>query len=169
MIKFIEKEPFKSYNYFGCEDGLLYPNFMIKDGKEYFVLNRREPQPEYKDAEDQIIIDFLKRTNGTYTVFYGSFKIPTDFLKYVVEKKYSFEDFSEFIDAEKSSFTDFHGNLKEVSSAFRYRLYDTKLIQDLKKIVELINNKEWEKANELLDKVEIKIPKDDEKEIDICE
>lgn len=40
----------------------------------------------------------------------------------------------------------FHGNLNEISSAFMYRLYDTNLINEIKKIVELINNREWEIA-----------------------
>lgn len=39
-----------------------------------------------------------------------------------------------------------HGNLNEISSAFMYRLYDTNLINEIKKIVELINNREWEMA-----------------------
>ena len=69
---------------------------MIKDGKEYFILNRHEPQPEYENVRDQAIIDFLKKTNGTYTIFYSPFKIPTDFLKYMVENKYTFDDFTEF-------------------------------------------------------------------------
>ena len=53
MIEFIEKEPRKSYDYWNMNECLMYPNFMIKDGKEFFIMNRRVPQPKYKDNEIQ--------------------------------------------------------------------------------------------------------------------
>ena len=45
---------------------------------------------------------------------------------------------------------DFHGNRENYSSAFMYRIYDKKLENALKEIVEYINKKEWEIAEGVL-------------------
>lgn len=52
MIKFIEKERYyDDSSYTGsC---YYYPTYMIKDGEEFFVFNRREPDDEWKIKEDK--------------------------------------------------------------------------------------------------------------------
>lgn len=171
MIKFIEKKPFKSYDHWNMNDCLMYPNFMIKDGKEFFIMNRRVPQPKYKDNEIQEHIKQLKENNGAYITFYGANKNPIDMLKDIVERQFSFIEPTElFKESESNDFVDFNGNLNEVSAAFMYRIYDTKILKDIKEIASLINNKEWEKANEKINKlqtVENKIQKEGEYDIDI--
>lgn len=171
MIEFIEKEPYKSYDQWNMNDCLMYPNFMIKDGKEFFIINRRVPQPKYKDDEIQELIKQLKENNGTYITFYGDNKNPINMLKSIVERQFSFvEPIELFRKSELNDFVDFHGNFNEVAAAFRYRIYDTEILKDIKKIVSLINNKEWEKANEKINKlqtVEDKQQKESEYDIDI--
>ena len=171
MIEFIEKEPYKSYDHWNINDCLMYPNFMIKDGKEFFIMNRRVPQPKYKDEEIQQFIRQLKENNGIYVTFYGSDKNPIDMLKSMVERQFSFVEPTELFEkSESNDFVDFCGNFNEVAAAFRYRIYDITMLKDIRKIVSLINNKEWEKANEKINKlqtVENKIQKEGEYDIDI--
>lgn len=171
MLKFIEKEPYKSYDQWNMNDCLMYPNFMIKDGKEFFIINRRVPQPKYKDDEIQEFIRQLKENNGRYVTFYGSNKNPIDMLKSIVEKQFSFVEPTDlFNKSELSDFVDFHGNLNELAAAFRYRIYDTTILKNIEKITSLINNKEWEKANEKICEMqtaENQIQKENEYDIDI--
>lgn len=147
MIEFIEKEPFESYDNWNDCESLLYPNVMIKDGKEYFVKNRREPHETRYHTDIPELMEQLKENNGIYATFYSNNKEIWDFLDYIIEHHYSFDKiFEEFAEHKEGNFTDFHGNLTEISSAFMYRLYDINLINEIKKIVELIKNKEWELA-----------------------
>lgn len=171
MIDFIEKEPFKHYDQWNMNDCLMYPNFMIKDGKEFFIINRREPQPKYKDDEVKKLIEQLKENNGEYTMFYGVNKNPIDMLKDIVVRQFSFVEPTElFRKSESNDFVDFHGNFNEIAAAFMYRIYDTEILEEIKTIVSFINNKEWEKANKEINElqsVDNKIQKDNEYDIDI--
>lgn len=149
MIKFIEKEPYKNYDNWNERECLMYPNVMIKEGKEYFVFNRREPDQEYKKMKNQKILNKLKETDGKYTIFYGDFENPFEMLKDIIVNKHliiSNKDiiFDKTMTDEES--IDFHGNRDVYASAFMYRIFDKDLEKDLREIVTLINNKEWEKA-----------------------
>lgn len=172
MLKFIEKEPYKSYDNWNMNYCLMYPNFMIKDGKEFFIVNRREPNPRYrKDEEIQGFIEQLKGNNGSYITFYGSDKNPIDMLKSIVERQFSFVEPTDlFKKSESNDFVDFHGNFNEFAAAFRYRIYDFEILKSIEKIVSLINNKDWEKANNeiyALQNTNNKIQKNNEYDIDI--
>ena len=89
----------------------------------------------------------------------------------MVERQFSFVEPTELFEkSESNDFVDFCGNFNEVAAAFRYRIYDITMLKDIRKIVSLINNKEWEKANEKINKlqtVENKIQKEGEYDIDI--
>ena len=111
MIKIIEKEPYKNFDNWNNRECLMYPTMMIKDGKEHFIFNRREPDAEYQEKENQDIFD--RRMTNEESI-------------------------------------DFHGNRENYSSAFMYRIYDKKLENALKEIVEYINKKEWEIAEGVL-------------------
>ena len=150
MIEIIEKEPYKSFDNWNERECLMCPVFMIKDNKEYFVLNRREPSDDYRNKENQKIIEKLKQTNGKYTIFYGEFENPFEMLKEIIQKMdliitNSDSIFDKQMTNEDS--VDFHGNRQNYSSAFMYRLFDKELENDLKEIVTLINKKEWDKAD----------------------
>lgn len=149
MIDIIEKEPYKDYDGWDNRECLMYPVMMIKNNIEYFIFNRREPEENYRNQENERMIRQLKENNGMYVTFYSPYQQSTKFLKNIIENEYSFDKrCTEFREIKEGKFVDFHGNLNEISSAFMYRIYDTKLIKDIKQIVELIDNKEWEKARE---------------------
>lgn len=153
MIKIIEKEPYKNYDSWNERECLMYPVFMIKDGKEYFVLNRREPISDYDNEENKKRIEKLKQTGGKYTIFYGAFENPFEMLKEIINKKdliitNSQDIFDRRMTNEEA--IDFHGNRENYSSAFMYRIYDKKLEKDLREIVEYINKKEWDIAEGVL-------------------
>ena len=143
MIKFIEKEPYKNYDNWNERECLMYPNVMIKEGKEYFVFNRREPDQEYKKMKNQKILNKLKETDGKYTIFYGDFENPFEMLKDIIVNKHliiSNKDiiFDKTMTDEES--IDFHGNRDVYASAFMYRIFDKDLEKDLRAIVTLISN-----------------------------
>lgn len=153
MIEIIEKEPYKSYDSWNERECLMYPNVMIKDGKEYFILNRREPDSEYQESENKKRLEKLIQTNGKYTIFYGKFENPFEMLREIISKKdliitNSKDIFDRRMTNEES--VDFHGNRENYSSAFMYRIYDKKLENDLREIVEYINKKEWDIAEGVL-------------------
>lgn len=171
MLKFIEKEAYKSYDNWNMNYCLMYPNFMIKDGKEFFIINRRVPQPKYKNDEIKGFIEQLKGNDGKYVTFYGFYKNPMDMLKNIVERQHSFVESTELFEkSDAKDFVDFSGNLNEVSAAFRYRIYDAEILKNIKRITSLINNKEFEKANSEinnLQNINTKIQTNNEYDIDI--
>lgn len=153
MIKIIEKEPYKNYDNWNDRECLMYPIVMIKDGKEHFIFNRREPNTEYQEKENQKRIEILKRTEGKYTMFYGKYENPFEMLRKIIEEKdliitNSKDIFDRRMTNEES--IDFHGNRENYSSAFMYRIYDKNLEKALKEIVEHINKKEWDIAENVL-------------------
>lgn len=153
MIKIIEKKPYKSYDNWNDRDCLMYPTMMIKDGKEHFIFNRREPDAEYQEKENQKRLEILERTDGKYTMFYGKFENPFEMLREIIKEKdliitNSQEIFDRRMTQEES--VDFHGNRENYSSAFMYRIYDKNLENALKEIVEYINKKEWDIAEGVL-------------------
>ena len=143
MIKIIEKEPYKNFDNWNNRECLMYPTMMIKDGKEHFIFNRREPDAEYQEKENQKRIEILKRTDGKYTMFYGKYENPFEMLREIIKEKdliitNSQDIFDRRMTNEES--IDFHGNRENYSSAFMYRIYDKKLENALN--ITLIENVE---------------------------
>jgi len=146
-ITFIEKEAFESSplptQARGC---MLIPVFMLKGGNEYFVINRNQDKEEHYDTEH--IKMKLIETKGAYFKLYGGFDDPYSLIQWVRKKKYSFESSSEkgrvfndvaslFNDCRNNDrygkgFVDFGGNIREVSCAFQYRIYDVSMVEALK-------------------------------------
>ena len=158
MITFIEKNRY--YNdrnrYYddspftgGC---YFYPTYMVKDGKEYFVFNRREPDDSWKIKENEIWKNQLVSTDGKYFAFHGFYDNPLDMLKEIIKRKHHFcRPDNVYENLEEYSCSDFHGNRNEVSAAFHYRIYDKELSHIIKQIVECINKEKWTEANQLVD------------------
>lgn len=145
-INFIEKKPWHDDRPFtgGCD---MFPVYMVKGGKEFFVINRRVPDDSWKTAELEEIKKLLIDTGGIYTKFHGMYKNPLDMLNEIVERKHTFREPDKlFIIPKNGRFTDFHGNRNEVSAAFHYRLYETDFIRTVQKISGYINSGEWERA-----------------------
>lgn len=159
MIKIIEKEPYKSFDRWKNRECLMYPNFMLKDEKEYFVLNRREPESSSNKQENQKILDKLKETNGKYTFFYGQFENPFEMLEDIILKRHLIiADENRPFDSRMTNegSIDFHGNRDVYSSAFMYRIFDNELEKTLRQIVTFVNSEEWNKAEKELKKARCK-------------
>ncbi len=146
MIEFVEKEPWHDDSPFtgSCD---MYPVFMVKNGKEFFVINRRVPGNSWAADDLERIKRQLIETDGAYTRFNGMYQNPLKMLEEIVERKHSFrEPDSLFVETQSGYFVDFHGNRKEVSAAYHYRIYDLSLVEKIRSITEHINRKEWEEA-----------------------
>lgn len=155
MIKFIEKEryyndsPFTGHCYY-------YPTYMIKDGKEYFVFNRREPDDKWNLEKNEVYKNQLIKTDGKYFKFNGFYENPIKMLKEIVKRKHHFTTPNKMYygGIEENDSLDFHGNREEVSAAFHYRIYDEKLAMQIQKIVKCINSGKWNDAELLVDEME---------------
>jgi hypothetical protein len=147
MITFIEKPeielpplPFKQ------RGDKAHPVFMVKDGKEYFMLNRTTEKSCHYDAER--LKQDLMNNGGSFIRFHGKYDNPFDLVDMVIEKKFAFEscgkngrvfnDVSTLFKDNRNApcygagFIDFGGNLREVSCAFQYRIYDIDMAERLK-------------------------------------
>ena len=147
MIEIFEKEPYYDESpYIG--NCYMHPTFMRKDGKEYFMFNRREPDLTHNKWRNEAIKKHLISTDGAYFKFHGFYDDPFVMLKNIAERKHSFTKPSEidYSSMERNGFIDFHGNLNEVSAAFHYRIYAAGMIQKIQEAVEHINREEWDKV-----------------------
>ena len=146
-IQFIEKEPrFSDSPYSG--KSWLYPTYMVKDGKEFFVFNRRDPDSSWNLDANEARKQHLLSTDGAYFRFHGPRDNPLDMLADVVAEKHHFTtpESMYYCSIESNGFLDFHGNRREVSAAFHYRIYDVALAEKVQAAVEKINQESWEEV-----------------------
>lgn len=141
MIEIVEKAGWFDRSPF-TGNCMMYPIFMLKDGKEYFVVNRREPNESWKEKEREAQIAELLANDGAYFHFYGLYADPFEMLKEMAERGHTFCDPDKLFDDCRdnpgygSGFVDFHGNRNEVSAAFHYRIYDAALLEKIKETAE---------------------------------
>ena len=146
MIEFIEKSRYY-YSSPWTGDCWMYPVFMVKNGKEYFMFNRREPDDSWKLKEIDTRKDELFANNGNFFRFNGFYTDPLEVLAEMAERGHAFTNPDDlFIDCRRKDgygegFVDFHGNRNEVSAAFHYRIYDTNILMEIKKAVQLLLKK----------------------------
>ncbi len=129
MIEFIEKESWTDPSPFTGQT--LAPVFMVKDGVEYFVVNRviRGGDREYDSYDrkvSQMALEetkaFLIQNGGAYFKFNGIYVDPFGMLKEMTERGHTFCDPDELFDDCRNNpgygagFVDFHGNRNEVST-----------------------------------------------------
>jgi hypothetical protein len=140
MIDFIEKDKFTIGN---ATPGAweCVPVFMVKDGVEYFVLNRivndSSDYPARNGENVEAAKESLIKTNGRCFKLHGMFEDPAKMISDMIRREHSFTEPENIFAVCKdkkygAGFTDFHGNRKKVSAVFWYRLYDDKLVADLK-------------------------------------
>lgn len=141
MIEFIEKEPYHDDSMFTGQC-YMYPTFMVKDGKEYFMFNRRDPDDSWKLRENEERKKFLASKGGAYFKIYGHYDDPIAMIDEMKERKHTFTRPDDlFINCKGHNsygeeFVDFHGNRREVSAAFHYRIYDEALLEKIRTAVE---------------------------------
>lgn len=140
MIEFIEKEPYYDYSTFTGQC-YMYPTFMVKDGKEYFMFNRLDPDDGWKLRENEDRKKFLASKDGAYFKFNGYYDDPMDMIAEMKARKHTFTKPDDiFLDRRGhkvygEGFVDFHGNRREVSAAFHYRIYDEALLEKVRTAV----------------------------------
>lgn len=139
-IQFEEGNSFTSTTYYTKRT--CVPVYMVKGGKKYFVQSKLlfDADPLWgnyevkKSAKDIAFAkEFLTAHDGKYLVMCGKYADPLDMLKNMSDNGYTFTTpDSMFMDCrENGGFVDFHGNMCEVSAAFRYRIYDDVLLKDV--------------------------------------
>lgn len=147
MIEFIEKERYYDDSWFTGQCW-MYPVFMLKDGREYFVQNRREPDDSWKKEELERRKAELIANGGTCVRFHGLYQDPLEMLAKMEERGHTFtEPDNLFVDCRSSKsygegFVDFHGNRKEASAAFYYRVYDLDLLKAVEEAARKIARKD---------------------------
>lgn len=150
-IQIIEKKPWFDQSPFtgSC---WMYPTYMVKDGKEYFMFNRREPDDSWKLEADERRKQQLIASGGAYMTFNSFYPHPLEMLAEVAERKHHFTepDKMYWSSIEAQGFVDFHGNRREVSAAFQYRIYDPELAAKIEAVVEHINREDWAGAKKAL-------------------
>lgn len=156
-ITFVEKDSFETQPLpFSTKGVTLIPVFMNKGGKEYFVYNRKpsvgDPDSLYNKQQNDVL-DAMKlmlcNNGGRYAKSsYGKFDCPYELIQYVKDKKCQFISgehkfnhietlFSDCrgVDGYGEGFVDFGGNIRQVSCAFSFRIYDNEMVRELKELV----------------------------------
>lgn len=137
MIEIFEKERYYDDSTFTGQC-YMYPTYMRKDGKEYFMFNRREPDDAWQLQANEDRKAFLIANGGKYFKFNGFYDDPFEMLEEIKERKHTFSEPENKIYAcsfEENGFIDFRGNRREVSAAFHYRIYDREMAEKIQEIV----------------------------------
>ena len=145
-ISFAEKDAYISSPNSYLTRQKLVPVYMVKDGGEYFVANLPieggSYSPEYHFKEMEGYKTQLLQNGGKYFKFNGIYDDPAELIGWAAKKKYTFECSAESnivfnkiaaLFHYNQGFVNFCGNLREVSSAFHYRIYGMSFAEDLKK------------------------------------
>lgn len=155
-IAFFEAEPFYDDAY------TLFPVFMKKDGKSYFVFNRREGENEEQQQKDYMLKEQLIQNSGIYCTYKGYYKNPLDMLREMIGRKQHFTRPEKVFENvfEKQGYGNFSGSRAEANvdvADFHYRIYDIDIYNALKQAVINILNENWQRAIEELVAVDKKI------------
>ena len=128
-----------------------YPIYMLKGDERLFVIRRCEPEHSASAEYDRKrILAHLVKTKGAYARFHSFYETPFELLAAVCERKHTFEKSSLGLFRENDDSVDFSGNLREVSAAFQYRIYDKDILDRIRAIVDLIQKKKYDEAERLL-------------------
>lgn len=137
MIEIIERKGWIRKSPFS-DTSIMHPVYMIKDGKEYFVVNRPEPEKSWEEKKRKAQIEELIANDGTHFHFCGAYADPFEMLKEMTERGHTFCNPDKLFDdcrndpSYGAGFVDFHGNRNEFSAAFYYRIYDEVLLERIK-------------------------------------
>ena len=76
---------------------------------------------------------FIK--NEDYVKEFGNQENPVDFINWIKENNYTLEIWYELFEELKSCVS-FHGNLKECSCPFKYKIYNNDMVNELQSLIE---------------------------------
>ncbi len=146
----------KFYRFLGCIADYIDLYFTI-DGKEYFVSGMADCEREYKfEGFFEEMKNQITQNDGKFVTFYCAewyyqdtqgCRNPLDFLDWVEKQNFSFERFSEIrhLKGVTLEVWDFHGNLREVSAAFGFRIWEGKLAGKVRRKFYQLRKKEKSK------------------------
>lgn len=143
-IKFIEEKRNKPrfvHWYSGTTDYI--DTYFEQNGQKHFLRGVAECAPDYEKEEIEPLKKRVLESNGRYCRFYGGLKKlhvlrscsnsaipnPLDYAKHVKAEGWHFQEPSLYC---SDDYCDFHGNIKEFSGAFWYRIYDKQIAEQLK-------------------------------------
>lgn len=159
MIDIVEKGP-EYHNTWANPNCYFYPVYMVKDGKNYFMFNRSSSDRSWEVDTRESQKAHLISTGGRYFRLNGAFDDPLDMLTTVAKRKHHFwctkgTELVEHLqkadeDPDGVDIWDFHGNRKEISSCFYYRIYDASLAELIREVADLLFREKWEEAKTLL-------------------
>lgn len=116
------------------------PVYMVNDAGTFFVRNIINDK---SIDVDEIKAELIK-TNGRYFTFCcGKRDVdPIGFIDWVKENDFNFEDCTAIgkYNTIEDGFVDFGGNLKEISCAFSFRIYDPELVKEVKELMSQYQN-----------------------------
>ena len=121
-------EAFEVYSHWDGGNISLTPVYFEQAGKRYFIVNTG---PGDRESNLDYYVQQLSKNDGKYFCFYCYKPDIREFLDIVKSKGYHFVDDTKF--DMHGDFVDFHGNMKEYSCAFMYRIYDMKMYEELKR------------------------------------
>lgn len=140
MITFIEKSTWTDHDIF---IGRTYaPVFMVKDGTEYFVMNRAIDGFHLEHEQLEGAKSMLLKTEGRYFKFYGFYDDPFEMLTSIKKRGHTFDSSTSLfcdchgIPGYGAGFTDFSGNCREVALTFSYHIFDPDLLASLQDAVQ---------------------------------
>lgn len=139
MISIIKKET--TYRPYGLASSAFFTPYYFKmNEEEYFIYNLvgTSKKGDYKNSsrrnELAQRIKQLKANKFKYICSYcAKFNCPIEFVKYVKNNNLTFISSRDFFN-KTDNFTDFGGNLASISWGFTFRIYDEKLLEELKNI-----------------------------------
>lgn len=119
---------FSVFSHWDGGDITLTPVHFEKGGKRHFIVNVHGS----KTDDLNFYVQQLSQNDGKYFCFYCHYHEYDirKFLDIVKSKKWHFQDAKFDIHGD---WVDFHGNIKEFSCAFMYRIYDMDMFADLKR------------------------------------
>lgn len=130
----IIKKP-SCYSEYGFQKKAYFtPYLFVRDGKEFFIRNlveftKGDKKTKNRNELSNYLLDLRKNKFKFITSYcYSRHEDPISFLKWVIETKKTFQITGELFYC-FDGYADFHGNLKEVSCAFNFRIYDKELLR----------------------------------------
>lgn len=118
-------ESFKVYSRWDGGNISLTPVYFEDNGKRHFIANTGD-----RDTDINWYAEQLANNDGKYFCFYCFKNNLFEFLDMVDESKSTYQDAKFDVCGD---WVDFHGNLRERSCAFMYRIYDMTLFDQLRK------------------------------------
>lgn len=150
-IKIFERpeEARTSYNFW--DNNTYTPVYMERLGAVHFLWSIPSHEESYRTKERKHREEQLKANGGTWFKFYGGSincgtpnckrLDPVQWARWVSDRGYHYQptcldkNGCNLHKPDGATFFDFSGNLKEISSAFHYRIYDLEIVRQLNAII----------------------------------